>query len=324
MKVCVVGAGAIGSHLAARLAAGGADVSVVARGAQLEAIRERGLLVRAADGELRCRPEASADPAALGKQDAVFVTTKVPAHAAVAPLLSPLLGPETPVAFVVNGIPWWYFDRHGGPSDGGRMAEVDPGDVVRDAVGVERAIGGVVYSACVVTAPGEVQVTNRSSKLILGEPSDQRTERAVALAAAFKAGGLACTVSDDIRRDVWAKLLNNLSNGPICLLTRQDLRTSFADPTVRAAAQAIALEAAAIAAALGRPIPGDPLHGVALSADLPHKPSILQDLELGRPMEFAALFEAPLRLAEQAGVKTPMLSLMVALARQAALPNRET
>lgn len=323
MKVCVVGAGAIGGHLAARLAAGGATVSLVARGAQLAAIQENGLRVRAADRELHCRPEAAAVAATLGPQDVVLVTTKVPAHPAIAATLAPLLRPDTPVVFVANGIPWWYFERHGGGRDGAGVPEVDPDGTVKAAVGVERTLGGVVYSACVVTAPGEVQVTNTASKLILGEPNDSRSDRAVTLAAAFKAGGLACSVSDDIRRDVWTKLLNNLANGPVCLLTRQDLRTSFADPVIRAAGEAVAREAAAIAAALGHPIPGDPLQGIALSASLPHRPSILQDLELGRPMEFAALFEAPLRLAREAGVPTPMLSLLVALARQSSQPKRE-
>ncbi|WP_135466441.1 ketopantoate reductase family protein [Crenalkalicoccus roseus] len=318
MRICVYGPGAIGGHLAARLAKGGAEVSVVARGAQLEAIRARGLAVRAADGVIECRPRASDDPAELGPQDAVVVTTKVPALPSVAARIAPLLGADTPVAFVTNGIPWWYFDWHGGPREGDRVPEADPGDVVRRAVGVERAIGGVIYSACSVAEPGVVEVTSRTSKLILGEPDGARSPRAVALAAAFKAGGLPCSVSADIRTDVWAKLLNNLSNGPVCLLTRRHMRDTFADPAIRAAAVRVVEEGMAVAAALGRPVPGSAEERIALSADLPHKPSILQDLEAGRPMEVEALFMAPLRLAREAGVPTPTLSLLVALAAQAA------
>lgn len=318
MRICIYGAGAIGGHLAARLIHGGAEVSVVARGAQLEAIRARGLTVRAADGVMECRPRAAADPAELGLQDAVVVTTKVPALPSVAAGIAPLLGPDTPVAFVTNGIPWWYFDRHGGPREGGRIPEVDPGDAIRRAVGVERTIGGVIYSACHVAEPGVVEVTSRTSKLILGEPDGTRSPRAMALAAAFKAGGMPCSVSPDIRTEVWGKLLNNLSNGPVCLLSRQDMRATFADPVIRAAALRVVEEGMAIAAAMGRTVPGAAEDRISLSADLPHKPSILQDLEAGRPMEVDALFTVPLRLARECGVPAPTLSLLVALATKAA------
>lgn len=318
MRICIYGAGAIGGHLAARLAKGGAEVSVVARGPHLEAIRARGLVARTAEGAIECRPRASADPAELGPQDAVVVTTKVPALPSVAAHIGPLLGADTPVAFVTNGIPWWYFDRHGGPREGDRVPEVDPGDAVRRAIGVERAIGGVIYSACSVAGPGVIEVTSRTSKLILGEPDGARSPRAVALAAAFKAGGLPCSVSADIRTDVWAKLLNNLSNGPVCLLTRRHMRDTFADPAIREAAVRVVEEGMAIAAALGRPVAGSAEERIALSADLPHKPSILQDLEAGRPMEVDALFAVPLRLARESGVPAPTLSLFVAMAAQAA------
>jgi 2-dehydropantoate 2-reductase len=323
VRICVYGAGAIGGHLAARLARGaqasGAAVSVVARGAQLAAIRAHGLVVRtAAEGVVECRPRAAADPAELGPQDAVLVCTKVPALPSVAAGIAPLLGPDTAVAFVANGIPWWYFDRHGGPREGDRVPEADPGDAVRRAVGVARTIGGVIYSASHVPEPGVVEVTSRTGKLILGEPDGARSERAVALAAAFKAGGMPCSVSPDIRTEVWAKLLNNLSNGPVCLLTRRHMRDTFADPAIRDAAVQAVREGMAVAAALGRPVAGAPEDRITLSADLAHKPSILQDLEAGRPMEVEALFRAPLRLAREAGVPTPTLSLLVAMASQAA------
>ncbi len=319
MKVCVYGAGAIGGHLAARLAQGGAEVSVVARGAQLAAIRERGLTVRPAEGApLVSHPRAAADPAELGPQDAVLVTTKVPALPSVAAGIAPLLRPDTAVAFVTNGIPWWYFDRHGGPREGARIPEVDPGDAVREAIGVGRTIGGVIYSACSVPEPGVVEVTSRTSKLILGEPDGARSDRAVALAAAVKAGGMPCSVSADIRTDIWGKLLNNLSNGPACLLSRRHMRDTFRDPVIRAAAVRVVEEGLAIAAALGRPVPGRAEERIDLSADLAHKPSILQDLEAGRPMEIDALFTVPLRLAAECGVPAPTLALLVAFARQAA------
>jgi 2-dehydropantoate 2-reductase len=323
MKICVYGPGAIGGHLAARLAKGGAEVSVIARGASLAAIRERGLMVRVADGDLHCRPRAAEHAEALGPQDAVVVTTKVPALPAVAAGIGPLLGPGTAVAFVVNGIPWWYFDRDpapsGDPGDGRRVPEADPGDAVRAAVGVERTLGGVIYSASHLVAPGIVAVTSGTSKLFLGEPDGARSDRAVALAAAFKAGGMPCSVSTDIRTDVWAKLLNNLAVGPACLLTRQPMRATFADPAIRAASLSAVREGIAIAAAYGRMVPGDPADRLDLSAGLAHKPSILQDLEAGRAMEIDSLLRAPLRLAREAGVAAPMLELLVTLAVQSAV-----
>ncbi len=319
MKVCVYGAGAIGGHLAGRLARGGAEVSVVARGPHLAAILADGLRVQAADGEMHHRVAASASPAELGVQDAVVVCTKVPALASVAAGIAPLLGAATSVTFVTNGIPWWYFDHHGGTLDGQRLPEVDPGDAIRTAVGVERTLGGVIYSACNVVAPGVVEVTSRTNKLIIGEPNGERTRRAVELAAAFKAGGMPCSVSENIRTDVWSKLLNNLANGPLCLLSRRNIRDTFANPVVREAALCVVKEAMGIAAAMGHPVPGTAEERINLSIDIPHKPSILQDLEAGRPMEVDSLFQAPLRLAREAGIVTPTLSLTVALATHAAI-----
>ncbi|MBD0270981.1 MAG: 2-dehydropantoate 2-reductase [Acetobacteraceae bacterium] len=318
MRVCVYGAGAIGGYLAGRLAKGGAELSVVARGPHLAAIRAEGLLVRTVEGALHSRPAASDRPADLGPQDAVVVCTKVPALPSVAEGIGPLLGPDTAVAFVTNGIPWWYFDRHGGGDEGKRLPELDPDEAIRRAIGIERTLGGVVYAACSVPSPGVVEVSSRTSKLILGEPDGERSARALALAGAFKAGGLPCSVSPDIRSEVWGKLLNNLANGPLCLLTRRNIRDTFADPVVNEAALRAVEEGLAIAAAMGRHVSSTAQERISLSAQIPHKPSILQDLELGRPMEIDALFTVPLRLARERGVSAPTLSLLVALATQAA------
>ncbi len=319
MRICVYGAGAIGGYLAGRLAKGGrAELSVVARGPHLAAIRAEGLTVQTPEGALRSRPAASDRPAELGPQEAVVVCTKVPALASVAEGIGPLLGPDTAVAFVSNGIPWWYFDRHGGEAENTRFPELDPGNAIRRAVGVDRTLGGVVYAACSVASPGVVSVSSRTSKLILGELDGGRSARAAALAEAFKAGGLPCSVSPDIRDEVWGKLLNNLANGPLCLLTRRSIRDTFADPVLHDAALKAVEEGLAIAAAMGRRVSSTAQERIALSAQIPHKPSILQDLELGRPMEIDALFTVPLRLARERGVPTPMLSLLVALATHAA------
>jgi 2-dehydropantoate 2-reductase len=317
MRICVYGAGAIGGQIAARLAKGGAEVSLVARGAHLQAIRENGLTLHAHDGTHHSRPNASDDPAALGRQDAVIVTVKGPALPSVAAGIAPLLGPATPVAFVMNGIQWWYFDRHGGPHDGLALPEADPGGALRQAIGVERTIGGVVYAASEVVAPGVVHSEHANIRVILGEPDGRISDRAKAIAAALEAGGMPSPVSPDIRSEIWNKLLGNLASGPLCVLTRRGVRDTYADPLIRAAARASAEEGRAIAAALGRPIADAVLERV-VNATMVHKPSILQDLELGRPMEIDSLFVLPLRLARLLGVPTPQLDLLVALMKQAA------
>ena len=317
MKICVYGAGAIGGHLAARLALGGADVSIVARGPHLAAIQRNGLVVHATDGTHHSHPRASSDPAELGPQDAVIVTVKSPALPSVAAGIAPLLKPDTSVAFVMNGIPWWYFDKEGGPHEGMRLAEADPGDALRNAIGIERTIGGVVYSATEVIAPGVVKSEHGNIRVILGEPDGRISDRAQAISAVLAAGGMPCPVSPDIRSDVWAKLMANLAGGPFSVVCRLGVRDTYADPLIREAAFRCAEEACAIAAALGRPLPPSASERVR-NANMVHKPSILQDLELGRPMEIDTLFTLPLKLARLVGVETPRLDLIVALAKQAA------
>ncbi|SFK39837.1 ketopantoate reductase family protein [Falsiroseomonas stagni] len=317
MKVCVFGAGAIGGHLAARLARGGAEVSVVARGAHLAAMQANGLTVHAHDGTHVVPVRASADPAELGPQDAVVVTVKAPALPAVAAGIAPLLAPDTPVAFVMNGIPWWYFLAGDVPMAGLRLPEVDPDGVLERSIGIQRTIGGVVYSATEVIAPGVVRSEHGNIRVILGEPDGSVSDRARALSALLEAGGMPSPVTPDIRAAVWSKLLGNLSSGPICSLTRLGVRDSLADPALRAMARTVAEEARAIAASLGISIGDDVIDRVSAS-NMQHKPSILQDLELGRPMEIDALFGVPLKLAALTGARAPNLSLLVALVKQAA------
>lgn len=317
MKVCVFGAGAIGGHLAARLARGGAEVSVVARGAHLAAMQARGLTVHAHDGTHVVPVRASADPAELGPQDAVVVTVKAPALPAVAATIGPLMGPDTPVAFVMNGIPWWYFLAGDVPMAGLRLPEVDPDGVLERGIGIQRTIGGVVYSATEVIAPGVVRSEHGNIRVILGEPDGSVSDRAKALSAVLEAGGMPSPVTPDIRAAVWSKLLGNLSSGPICSLTRLGVRDSLADPALRAMARTVAEEGRAIAASLGIRIADDVIDRVSAS-NMQHKPSILQDLELGRPMEIDALFGVPLKLAALTGAAAPNLSVLVALVKQAA------
>ncbi|MCO6418293.1 2-dehydropantoate 2-reductase [Siccirubricoccus sp. KC 17139] len=318
MKVCIFGAGAIGGVIAARLAKGGAEVSVLARGAILEAIRAKGLTMHAPDGTLRCRPRAAADPAELGPQDYVIVTTKAPSLPSVAATIAPLLGPETPVAFVMNGIPWWYRART--PREGEILPELDPGNAVRTAIGVRRTIGGVVYSASEVLEPGVVHVETADGRVILGELDGSLTPRVERLGAAIAAGGLPAPVVPDIRKAVWTKLMGNLVSGPLCILGRAGMADVLGSTSVRGLAVEMMREVTAIAASEGIEIPGDaPEARIERSAKLAHKPSILQDLEAGKMMEVATMFRAPLHIARSNGVAVPNLTRIVALATRAAI-----
>ncbi len=315
MKVCVFGAGAIGTHVAGRLAKGGAAASVIARGAQLAALEANGVRVHAADGEIQARVAASADAGALGRQDAVVVTVKAPSLPSVARGIGPLLGPDTAVAFVMNGIPWWYFQGAGGPEEGRSLHRLDPGDALRDAVRPARVVGGVVYSACTVTEPGVVHVENQRSRIVLGTPDGRPSERMEALATILRAGGLLIDVTSRIRDAVWAKLLLNLGSGPLAVLTGCAPGGFYAEDACRDATRRILAEGAAIAAAMGCPVEPDAEGQVANGAKSQHKSSILQDLEQGRPMEIDALFGVPLDFARLHGVPTPTLDLLVAMVR---------
>lgn len=322
MRVCVFGAGAIGTHVAGRLAKGGAEVSVIARGPQLAAFQASGLRVHAADGEIQARVAASADARELGRQDVVVVTVKAPALPSVAAGIGPLLGPDTAVAFVMNGIPWWYFQG----IDGRQLPHLDPGGALSRAVHPARVIGGVVYSACTITEPGVVHVENQRSRIVLGAPDGCPSGRIEALATVLRAGGLTMEVTGRIRDTVWAKLLLNLGSGPLAVLTGCAPAQFYAEDACREATRRILAEGAAIAAAMGCPIDPNAEGQIAHGAASQHKSSILQDLEQGRPMEIDALFGVPLEFARMHGVPTPTLDLLAAMvrvrARQAGLyPN---
>jgi 2-dehydropantoate 2-reductase len=315
MKICIYGAGAIGGHLAARLCRAGAEVSVIARGAHLAAIQANGLTVRAIDGEHRAAVAASADPAELGNQDAVFVTVKAPALPAVAASIRPLLGPDTSVAFVMNGIPWWYFDHLPGPHQGRSLPRIDPDDALRRALGPGRALGGVVYSASAVTAPGIVEVEQPNSRVILGEPDGTVSDRVLTLSGLITKGGISGEATPAIRTEIWNKLISNLAGGALAVLTGSAPKGVYVEPAAEQAALRMMQEATSIAQALGADPTTDHQRRIGGQRAMDHKPSILQDLELGRPMEIDGLFDAPLALAHMAGVAVPTLELLVALCK---------
>ncbi len=308
MRVCVFGAGAIGGHLAARLARGGAEVSVIAHGAHLEAIKSNGIRIEAPDITFTEKLRATSNPADLGPQDAVLVTTKTPALATVATTIAPLLGPNTPVAFVVNGIPWWY------PAEP-KIDSIDPNDVIRTHIGLTRAIGSTVYSSCEVTSPGVVNVGHIRNRIVFGELGGEISARCEAIAAPLRAAGFTVDITPDIRTAVWSKLLMNLASGPIGVLTQSAGHANLAEPAIEAAQRAIYAEGAAIAQALGCTPQLDIEASITNGRTSHHRSSIVQDLMLGRPMEIATLYDATLHLARQSGVPTPVLDMLVALVR---------
>lgn len=317
MKVCVYGAGAVGGHIAGRLMRAGADVSVIARGPHLAAIRDHGLLVETKDGELQGRPKASDDARELGEQDVVIVSVKAPSLPQISEGLTPLLGRDTRVVFAMNGIPWWYFHAHGGALDGTRLARIDPGDRIRNAVDPERVVGAIAYTACTVVKPGVILAENPRNRIILGRPDGQPDARVEALAGLLTAGGLEMEVTGRIRDAIWAKLLMNLTGGSLGVLTASAMRDALSHPVLAEAASTLAAEGAAIARALGCD-PGDPETVRSRLSVSGHKQSVLQDLELGRAMEIDALFRVPLEIGRLTGVSTPTLNLVTALVIQRA------
>ncbi|MGE5146035.1 MAG: 2-dehydropantoate 2-reductase, partial [Candidatus Eiseniibacteriota bacterium] len=250
MKLAVYGAGAIGGYMGAGLARAGVDVSLIARGPHLEAIRANGLTVRSEAGEHTVRVTATEDPAALGPQDYIVIALKANSVPGVVERLKPLLGPDTAVVFAVNGLPWWYFYKLPGPWENRRVETVDPGGKQWDVIGPERAIGCVVHPACEVTAPGVVQHID-GNRFDLGEPDGSASERCKALSAAMVAAGFKAPVRPRIRDDIWLKLWGNLSFNPISALTHATLEQIAHDPGTRAVARAMMLEGAAIAEQLG-------------------------------------------------------------------------
>jgi 2-dehydropantoate 2-reductase len=318
MKVCIYGAGAIGGFLGAKLAGAGADVSLVARGAHLAAMRENGLTLRMNGAEENVRVRASDDPRELGPQDYVVVALKAHSLPDAVDAMRPLLGNDTTIVTAVNGIPYWYFYRHGGALENRTLDSVDPGGRQWEMLRPERALGCIVYPATEVVEPGVIRHVY-GDKFPLGEPSGETSPRAQRLSALFTAAGLKAPVIDNIRDEIWLKLWGNLCFNPISALTHATLDVIASDPATRAVARAMMLEAKAI---------GDRI-GVHFRVDLErridgagkvgaHKTSMLQDLERGRPMEIDALVTAVQELGHLAGVATPTIDTVLALVQQRA------
>ena len=316
MRICIFGAGAVGSHFAVRLALAGHDVCCVMRGPHLEAARANGLTLRVGGAEFPARVKASDDPAALGPQDLVISTLKANSLGSLVAGLPPLLGENTGIVFAQNGIPWWYDiglpPDHPPPPD---LGFLDPGGQLRAAVSRERIIGGVIFSSNEIVAPGIVEnLSPDRNMLLVAECDDRASERIERLRATLNAASIQSSPVTRIRETIWSKLLTNMSMSVLCLLTGQTARAVRDDPALRDVVPRLLEEAQAI----GRSCYAS-VQRVTRSGPAPdHKPSLLQDFERGRPMEIDALVRAPAAFARTAGLSTPMLDLLAGLAiRQA-------
>ena len=315
MKIAIFGAGAIGGYLAVELARAGTEVAVIARRANLQAIRAHGLRLRIAGEERVAHPEASDDPAAIGPVDHLILAVKANAVPRIAPQLAPMLGPETTVVTAMNGIPFWYFYRLPGPWENRRVEAVDPGGVLWRTIGPERCIGCVVYPACELVEPGVIQHID-GDRFSLGEPDGSRSERVVRLSQALIRAGFKAPVRPRIRDEIWVKLWGNLSFNPISVLTGATLDLICGDPDVRAVARAMMLEAQAIAEKLGVRFGIDVERRIDGAAAVgAHKTSMLQDFERRRPLELDALVTAVQELGRLVDVPTPTIDTVLALTR---------
>lgn len=315
MKICVYGAGAIGGNFAARLSAAGNDVSVVARGAHLEAIRTRGLTLLTGDRKIVAQVRASDRPADLGPQDVVISTLKASSLGNLAADITPLLGPGTPVVFAQNGIPWWYGrglakERPKAPD----LSRLDPGGALAKAVGFDRALGGVITTSNHVVEPGVVHnISPERNVLWVGEIDDRQTPRLEQLRTTLIAAGISSPATTDIRYDIWHKLMANLTGSTMCMILGQAVPI-LATPLLNRMVRRAHAEALAVAAAHGVTLDDDPETRYGPKRVYPdHRPSILQDYELGRPMEVEAIVRAPVAFARSAGVDTPTLDAIEAI-----------
>lgn len=314
MKICIFGAGAIGGYMGAKLALAGVDVSLVARGPHLDAILQNGLtLIEEGQDPVTVPMRASANPADLGVQDYVIVTLKAHSVPAVVGAMQPLIGDQTTLVSGVNGVPWWYFHKIGGAFEGTRLNSVDPGNVQWNGFGPDRVLGCVVYPAAEVSSPGTIHHVE-GNRFSLGEPDGTKSHRAVALSQALQAAGLKAPVKPRLRDEIWVKLWGNLSFNPISALTHATLDVLCTDPGTRDVARRMMLEAQVIAETLGVTFPIDVERRIDGGAAVgPHRTSMLQDLQAGRPMEIDALIRSVQELGHITRKPTPTIDTVLAL-----------
>ncbi|MBN3847869.1 2-dehydropantoate 2-reductase [Paraburkholderia sp. Ac-20342] len=315
MKVAIYGAGAIGGWMGVKLAQAGHAVSVVARGATLDALRQHGLRLVEGGVVFAEQVEASENPASLGVQELVVIAVKGPAMAAVAARIAPLLGPGTIVLTAMNGVPWWFCDGLGSGFGRQRLTSIDPDGAIAAAIPGARTVGCVVHASCLVDAPGVIR-HHQGNGLIVGEASGQPSERVEQLAALLRAAGFDASMSAQIQRDVWYKLWGNMTMNPVSALTGATTDRILGDELVRGFVTQIMLEAKEIGARFGIPIEQAPddRHAITLKLGA-MKTSMLQDVQAGKAVELDALVGAVRELGQLTQVPTPYTDVLLGLAR---------
>ncbi len=312
MRFAIYGAGAIGAYLGAKLSVAGDDVALIARGPHLKAMRENGVRIKSAEGDFEAKLLATDNPEEVGEVDVVVLAVKAHGLTAIAPMLEPMLGPNTIVLPAQNGIPWWYFQGHGGPWEGTRLESVDPGGVITKHIATERLIGCVVYPAATIVEPGVIQ-HEEGNRFSLGELDGSSSERCRALSAAIGNAGLRAPLRSNIRQEIWVKLLGNLAFNPVSALTKASMEEIATDPNARAVAQAMMEEAYAVSAALGVEMPisvEQRLAGAEKVGD--HKTSMLQDVEAAKPIEIDGLVGSVLELGAMLDIPMPYTTTVYA------------
>jgi 2-dehydropantoate 2-reductase len=318
MKLCIFGAGAMGGLLGVKLARAGHDVSFVARGAHLDALRKNGATLLTGSDKLNVRVACSDRPAELGAQDAVVLAVKATAASDAARAIGPLLRDDTAVVTAMNGVPFWYFAGLPGRWADLRVASVDPDGAQWDLIGPARAIGCVIYAAGEIVSPGVIRHTS-GTRFVLGELDGGTSARVRRLADAFTAAGFDAPVSANIRAEVWSKLWGNLSFNPVSVLTHATLDVLATDSDSRPALRAMMEESQEVAKRLGVTMAITVDARIEMAAKVgAHKSSMLQDLERGRPLEIDALLGAVVEMARLVGVATPMCDTILGLVRQRA------
>jgi 2-dehydropantoate 2-reductase len=316
MKVCIYGAGAIGGWMGVKLAQAGCELSVVARGATLRTLQQDGLRLQLQDGKSSsAKVRASAAPADLGVQDLVVVAVKAPAMTEVARSIAPLLGPQTVVLTAMNGVPWWFFEGFGGRYAGTHLKAVDPDGSIARAVPARHLIGCVVHASFSLDGPGQVR-QHFGNKLIIGEPSGEKTPRVRELAVLLERAGFETVLSDQIQKDAWFKLWGNMTMNPISAITGATTDRVLDDELVRGFIHKVMLEAKEIGARIGIPIDQSPEDRHVVTRKLgAFKTSMLQDVEAGKTVELDALVTVVKELGELTEVPTPYTDALLGLAR---------
>ena len=315
-KICIVGAGAVGGLLAARLAQAGATVSVLARGAHLERIAADGLTLIEGESRSVARLAASDDAGALGRHDVVVIALKAQGLVAAAPSLRPLVGPDTIVVPMMNGVPWWFFSGFGGRMAGTVLQTVDPGGVISSVLPPAQVVGAVVHLSSSVAGPGTIR-RGRGNLLLLGEPAANDTPRLRTVTALFAAAGFEARPTPEIQREVWLKLWGNMNMNPISALTGSTADLIMDDPLTADLVRRMMEEAAEVSQALGITMNMTIDQRFDVTRELGvFKTSMLQDLEAGRGLEIDAILAAPIEIGDRLGIAMPYSNAVLGLVRQ--------